>query len=333
MATATTTTKGKTGILESLVDTAQEDVGEAYKKRKEADRTIGRDIAKLSDQQRKALGLLEGGAVTQQFKGQLGGTVGGIATGQGILSDIATGKSRLTPEQIQATTQQFLKAPGIQDQLAAVDTTAQQNIANLQSSVQQQLQEGALPSIYRQAANTGNVGSSRAAVAEGIARRGAQESMSKGAQNILSSAALQKAGLRGKAYDQALATSLGLTGQQRAEQIGAAKDVAGMGLEAGKTGASLDQQALQNLMAGGALEQAQRQGESDEQYRRRMADQNKKMQDVSEYIKMLNQLRGITDTTTQQTQYSQEPSTSDILRGAGIPVALGLGAKWLESKF
>lgn len=120
------------------------------------------------------------------------------------------------------------------------------------------LNEQTLPSLNRAASGTGNINSSRAGVAEGIARRGAEDRI-----------ADISATLRGQAYDRGLS----LAQSDRASKLDALgtaasaySGLAGQGIGALQAGANTGYGAYDAIRDADAAEQADRQGEADEGY-------------------------------------------------------------------
>lgn len=274
-------------------------------------------LAGMTSDQKAAIKKLSESGQLKKFA-DIGGTellgaVGGLGKGAGVLEKAAAGEMKLTPEQMAQFATQIQDKAGLEAQIGA-----------MKGDVTKQLKEGVLPSIYRGAAGTGNVGSSRAALSEGVARRGASEAISKNA--ALMRAASQK---------DALNRAQTVLGGNLQTQLGSAKGLAGIGSTAiGQMGdvAKLDQQAILNQLEAGGMQQQQSQKELD------VARQNELMKrmkesgitDAQQMINLLSGLRGITDTgAAVTTSTTSGPSTSDILKESAIPIGLGLGAKWL----
>jgi hypothetical protein len=208
----------------------------------------GETYAGMSDDAKAALSSLKNYAT---------GT--GLSTA-GTLSSIGSnlagyaGKAGDTLDQYLATanedpTQATLSAAGQYANNPYLDAQIDANARD----VTRNLNESTLPSIDRQASGTGNINSSRAGVAEGIARRGAEDRVG----DI-------SAQLRGNAYSQGLS----LAQQDRAQKLGALGNaasaysgLAGQGIGALQAGAQTGYGAYNQIAQADAMDQADRQGQ------------------------------------------------------------------------
>lgn len=135
---------------------------------------------------------------------------------------------------------------------AMVDASSRDVVRNLN--------EGTLPALNRQASAGGNINSSRAGIAEGLARRGAEDRV-----------ADISAGLRSDAFNRGLS----LASQDRATRLqamGSAADrymgLAGTGMAALRTGADMGYDAFGQIAAADEADQGDRQGRADADYAR-----------------------------------------------------------------
>lgn len=317
MATTTKTeTVKETGLPSGVLETLKGEMGGIYDQLKKLGIPEVK-LAGMTEDQKKALKKLSESGQLNKFA-EAGGAelmkaTGALGKGTGVLEQAAAGRMQLTPDQMAQFAGQLQDKAGLEAQIGAMS-----------GDVQRSLSEGVLPSIYRGAAGSGNVGSSRAALAEGVARRGAADTVAK-------NASLMRAQSQKDAMDRAQT----VLGGNLQTQLGAAKGLAGIGSTAiGQMGdvAQLGQQAILNQLQSGEMQQQTSQRELD------VARQNELMKrmkesgitDAQQMINLLSGLRGVTDTgASVTTSTTSGPSTSDIFKESAIPVALGLGAKWL----
>lgn len=111
----------------------------------------------------------------------------GIATAAGALSAFARGEKEITTDQINKMAQDLYQSDLVKQQKAQLTEDVREGLA---SNIQ---------ALNQQAAATGNMGSSRAGVAEGVATTGAAKAIAQGSASIENAA-------RESAYGQALNT-------------------------------------------------------------------------------------------------------------------------------
>lgn len=314
MATTTTSTVKETGLPSGVLDTLKGEMSGVYDQLKKMGIPEVK-LAGMTEDQKKALKRLSDSGQLNKFA-EAGGTelldaTGALGKGRGVLEQAAAGKMQLTPDQMANFATQLQDKSGLEAQIGAMS-----------GDVQRAVSESALPSIYRGAVGSGNVGSSRSALAEGVARRGASEAISK-------NAALMRAQSQKDAMDRAQT----VLGGNLQTQLGSAKGLAGIGSSAigqmsdvGKLG----QQATTNQLQAGTMQQQQQQQQLDVDRQNELMKRMKAsgITDAQQMINLLSGLRGVTDTgASVSTSTSTGPSTSDIVKGAGIPLLLGLGTK------
>lgn len=213
----------------------------------------GELYAGMSDAQKQAFAAKAGYATgttlpTASALTSMGtGLVGNAKTAQDLLgrySDLAS--TDATAANI-AAAGKYAANPYLDGQIDAVNR-----------DVGRQLSEETLPGIDRAASASGNINSSRAGVASGIAQRGAADRMADNAASI-----------RGQAYSQ----GLGLAAQERANTLSAMataangySGLAGQGISAIGAGNALASGAYDAIGSAGAAEQADRQGKNDAAY-------------------------------------------------------------------
>lgn len=321
MATTTTTSTVKeTGLPSGVLDTLKGEMGGVYDKLKQMGIPEVK-LAGMTEDQKKALKKLSESGQLNKFAeaggAQLLQATGALGKGTDVLEQAAAGKMQLTPEKMAEFATQLQDKEGLESRIGAMS-----------GDVQRTLSESALPSIYRGAAGSGNVGSSRSALAEGVARRGASDAVAK-------NAALMRAQSQQNAMDRAQT----ILGGNLQTQLGSAKGLAGIGSTAisqmsdvGKLG----QQATMNQLQAGGMQQEQQQQQLNTDRQNELMKRMKEsgITDAQQMINLLSGLRGVTDTgASVSTSSTSGPSTSDILKESLIPTALGVGAKWLGKKY
>lgn len=180
--------------------------------------------------------------------------------------------------------------------------------------VNRNLYEGAIPDINRAGTASGNVNSSRAGVAEGIARRGAADQIG----DI-------SAGIRGDAFNRGLAlaegargtnlSALGQTAGLYGQQLGMGVDTinAGNNLAIANQGAAIDASSLY---------QQDRQGQLDQGYQQWIGNDTRQSDLLNRYYGIIGANNwGGTQTTTQKSS----PSLLSAALGIGS-LAAGFGA-------
>lgn len=180
--------------------------------------------------------------------------------------------------------------------------------------VRRNLYEGALPGIDRAASGSGNINSTRAGVAQGIAMRGAQDQIGDISANI-----------RGAAYDR----GLGLAEQARSTNLGAMGNAAGLygqatgqGLDAITKGNSLAIGNMGTAIDASQLFQKDAQGQIDADFARWQGNDTRDMDLLSKYYSIIG------SNNWGGTQTTKEKSSGSIL-GSILGVAstaAGLGA-------
>ena len=176
--------------------------------------------------------------------------------------------------------------------------------------VSRSLAEVTLPGIDRAASGTGNLNSSRAGVAAGIAQRGAEDRMADNA-----------ATLRGNAYSQGLTLAQGDRAQKLNALSTAAQSyqgLAGMGINALSAGADAGYGAYDVINNANALEQADRQGQADADYAKWQGEDTRQSDLLQRYMQIIG--------SNQWGQYGTESGVSKTKSTPSmLQSAIGLG--------
>lgn len=185
--------------------------------------------------------------------------------------------------------------------------------------VSRSLAEVTLPGIDRAASGTGNINSSRAGVASGIAQRGAEDRMADNA-----------ATLRGNAYSQGLTLAQG----DRAQKLNALstasqayQGLAGMGINALSAGADAGYGAYDVINRANAADQADRQGKADADYAKWQGNDTREADLLQRYMQIIggNQW-GMSGTESGTSKTKSSPGLASLAMG-GLSLAGGLGWK------
>lgn len=199
--------------------------------------------------------------------GQATGALGGL-TQQGITSDDLNSMAKdLYNSELVASQK---------------DTLATDINKNLASQVQ---------GLNQQASGSGNMGSSRAGVAEGVAITGANEALAQGTAAIENAASQQ-------AYGQALST---LQGNQ-STALGAAGQLGNLGLgSVGQLGnvSNIYQQGLNNALTGSSILQQYQQGVLNNKWFNATGQQNQGWNNLNNLLGVAGSIGGMGGTTTQ----------------------------------
>lgn len=181
------------------------------------------------------------------------------------------------------------------------------------------LNEETLPGIDRQASGTGNINSSRAGVAAGIAQRGAADRMADNA-----------ATLRSQAYQ----SGLTLAQQDRSNQLSALGSaasaytgLAGQGVSALGQSSQIGLNALDAVNKTNSLEQADRQGQNDADYATWQGNDTRESDLLSRYYNIIGSNSwGQYGTQTGTSKTTSSPGLASLAMG-GLSLAGGLGWK------
>ena len=179
--------------------------------------------------------------------------------------------------------------------------------------VNRNLYENEIPGIDRQASGSGNINSSRAGVASGIAQRGAADRIGDISAQI-----------RGDAYNRGLT----LAQQDRQSQMDAYgraaegySDLTGQGMDAMRTGSDMAYDALGNQMDVDAMGQKDRQGEMDAAFAKWAGNDTRKTDLLQRYYNIIGANNwGQSGTSKTKTKGSQGGNLGGQLLSAGAAV-------------
>lgn len=296
------TSTSKTGLPEDVINAIKGDAGGIYDKLKQQGYTE-KQIAGMNESQLAALQKLDTSGHLDSVLKQTQGGIDKLWESVDGLSKIGEGALDQTTGKLTGDAMDIVNSDILQGQLGAIDKGAKSAVDQANALIGRNLRENDMTSIYRDAAGAGNVGSSRTAIAQGIAQRGAMEKSADVASNILNAAESAKANATGQMYNNALGMS------QQMAQSNAGNRLQGIlgSISGGNTVMSnLDriagagQQAISNQLNAGGMKQQQQQAEMDNAYMNEMQKKLKEagVTDIETIMGVLNQMNPLMDKTT-----------------------------------
>lgn len=240
------------------------------------------------------------GLGTAKQLSEIGTNLAGNSSKAGSILDdyLALASGDATADNIKAASA-YASNPFLDGQIDAVNRDVARNLA-----------EVTLPTIDRTASGTGNINSSRAGVASGIAQRGAEDRMADNA-----------AALRSQAYQ----SGLSLAQNDRAQKLNAMgtaanayTGLAGMGIDALGRGTQAGYGAFNVVNAANQAEQADRQGQLDADYEKWQGQDTREADLLARYYQIIG--------GNQWGQYGTESGTSKSKQSGGIMNTLMGGA-------
>lgn len=175
--------------------------------------------------------------------------------------------------------------------------------------------EGQVHGLNQQAGATGNMGSSRAGVTQGVMAGKANEAMARGGAEIENAA-------RQNAYNQSLATLQGNQGTNLAASQGLGQ--LGMGQTGlGATSGNLYQQMLGNKLNAAGIDQSRQDQQAANNWFNQMGNANAGWDNLSKYLGMTGAIGGMGGTSHTQGTVSQGGGGGMM---GGLNTALGIGS-------
>ena len=230
--------------------------------------------------------------------GQATGILGGLAN-QGITSEDITGMAK-----------DLYNSELVASQKESLATDVQKNLAK---SVQ---------GLNQQAAGSGNMGSSRAGVAEGVAITGANEAIAQG------NAAIENA-----ASEKAMAGALSTLQGNQSTALGAGGQLGSLGANTlGQMGniSNIYQQGLNNALQGSSILQQYQQGVLNNKWFNATGQQNQGWNNINNLLGVAGSIGGMGGTTTQTGSGGGGGAgmLGGLMSGAGSLVSGGASAGW-----
>lgn len=265
---------------------------------------IDKELADLTPEMQEAVKGMLGSDAMKNTVNQINQSaqqgMSGIGQATGILGGLAN--QGITSEDINKM------AGELYDQ-DTVDRQTGELTKNVQAGLEKNVQ-----SINQSASGSGNMGSSRAGVAEGVAIGEASDAIASG------SAAIQNA-----ASDKALQGALGTLAGNQSTALGAAGQLGSLGLGSGNLMSGTlggQQNILQNALTGAGILQGQAQGQLDNKWFNQTGQANAGWDNLSKYLGMAGSIGGMGG--SQTTTGGNSGSSTNTMVGAGAILG-GLG--------
>lgn len=205
--------------------------------------------------------------------------LGGIGVGANTAKDAASGKLNISSDQINDLAKSLYQGDMVQSQ-----------VDQLGKNVREQL-KGEIQGVNQQAVGAGSMGSSRAGVAEGVAKGKAADAISSG------SAAIQN-----QAIQDAMNKAMTIAGGNVATQMQGGQNAGQLGLGSGQLQSGLGSiynQALQNQLQGAGILQNQAQGQADVDWFNKVGQQGAGWDQLSKLLGVVGPIGGMGGSGTQ----------------------------------
>ena len=230
-----------------------------------------------------------------------GGGTQGISTAAGLLTDMSS--KGLISDQINQMSSSLYDSDLVKSQVNQLGQDVREQLgANIQD-------------LNQASTSTGNMGSSRAGVAEGVAKGKAAEAIASGSADIQNAA-------RQSAQNTALST---LQGNQ-VSQLSAANQLGGLGLGAGNLQSGLTSgynQATQNQLTGAGILQNQAQNVADTDWYNQVGQQQQGWTNLGNLAGVATGIGGMGGTSTGTQKAGGQSTFNQLLGGASTVAGIG----------
>lgn len=306
--TTTTTNEkfdtGPSGFQKPFLNDAFSGAQQAFNSQSGTPFYQGSLYAGMSPEAKAALDAMRGYASGQGVNGatqisQLGQSLAQNANrAPGMIDQFVSG---MDPARLQATASNFAASPHVNAQIDAASTDIRRNLT-----------ENMLPGIDRAASAGGNINSSRAGIASGIAQRGAAEAIGNIGANI-----------RGNAYNQGLgiaqnAATANLTGANAFSTVGQ------QGIDAFNSGTNAGYGAFDRVNQSFGIEQQDRQGATDADFRSWLGNDSRNWDILNNYMGIVGSNQWGQSGTSSGTSKSKEQGSifGQLVGGAATAASL-----------
>lgn len=262
----------------------------------------GDTYAKMSPEARKALEAMRGfasgtGLNAANTISGIGQNLAGYSGRAGGLIDEYLGAS--SPEALTATANKFASDPFLQQRIDAAAGDVRRNLS-----------ENILPSIDRGASAGGNINSSRAGIASGIAQRGAADSIARISADMRSDAFNRGLDLAQRGAESRL------TGANAFGQLGS------QGIDALRAGADVGYGAFNQINQADTLDQLDRQGGLDEAFNRWQGNDQREWDLLSRYMGIVGSNQwGQSGTSSSKSKTKKSGGILNSILSAGLGIA------------
>lgn len=208
--------------------------------------------------------------------------IGGIGQATDTLGNIASGGGKITSDDINKMAKDLYQSERVNSQ-----------VSQLSKDVNEGLQ-GQIQNLNQQSSASGNMGSSRAGVAEGVATGKAADAIAQGSASI-----------QNQAMQDATQQAIGTLSGNISNQMGAAGSLGNLGLGAGQLGgtsANIYNQMLQNQLTGAGITQNQEQNKLNNKWFNQQGQANAGWDNLGKLLGIAGPIGGMggTNTTTGQ---------------------------------
>lgn len=204
--------------------------------------------------------------------------IGGIGQSTGILGNIAQGGSNITSEDINKMAKDLYQSDRVDSQVEQLSKDVKEGL------------KGQIQNLNQQSSASGNMGSSRAGVAEGVAAGKAADAIAQGSASI-----------KNQAMQDATQQALGALSGNVSNQLGAAGQLGNLGLGAGQlsgSSANIYNQMLQNQLTGAGITQNQAQNSLNNQWFNQQGASNAGWDNLSKLLGMAGSIGGLGGTSS-----------------------------------
>lgn len=204
--------------------------------------------------------------------------IGGIGQSTGILGNIAQGGSNITSEDINKMAKDLYQSDRVDSQVEQLSKDVNEGL------------KGQIQNLNQQSSASGNMGSSRAGVAEGVATGKAADAIAQGSASI-----------KNQAMQDATQQALGALSGNVSNQLGAAGQLGNLGLGAGQlsgSSANIYNQMLQNQLTGAGITQNQAQNSLNNQWFNQQGASNAGWDNLSKLLGMAGSIGGLGGTSS-----------------------------------
>lgn len=229
--------------------------------------------------------------------------IGGIGQATGALGNIAQGGGKITSEDINKMAKDLYQSDRVNSQVEQLSKDVNEGL------------KGQLQNLNQQSSASGNMGSSRAGVAEGVATGKAADAIAQGS-----------AAIKNQAMQDATQQAIGTLSGNISNQLGAAGQLGNLGLGAGQlsgTSANIYNQMLQNQLTGAGITQNQAQNVLNNNWFNQQGADNAGWDNLSKLLGMAGSIGGLGGTSNSSGKNGS--SLSGTMGGLG-GLLTGVGA-------
>lgn len=229
--------------------------------------------------------------------------IGGIGGASDVLGNLAQGGGKITSDDINKMAKDLYQSDRVDSQVAQLSKDVNEGL------------KGQLQNLNQQSSASGNMGSSRAGVAEGVATGKAADAIAQGS-----------AAIKNQAMQDATQQAIGTLSGNVSNQMGAASQWGNLGLGAGQLGgtsANISNQILQNQLTGAGITQNQAQNVLNNNWFNQQGQANAGWDNLSKLLGMAGSIGGLGGTNNSTGKGGS--SVSGAMGGLGGLMA-GAGA-------